>query len=215
MKGVVTSISGATVSVDIRGLQLYDRVYIGHARLSGEVVHLEKERTTVQVFEDTHGLSVGEPAEGTRAPLTVRLGPGLLGGIFDGLQRPLPALRQHCGDFIKLSGELPPLDLQRHWTFEPLKCAGETVTGGEILGHVREGHLQHALFAGLAGEIETIASGSLSLDKPLVRFKDGQQLFGWQDWPVRRPRLGGSKRPVETPLITGQRCIDFLFPLLK
>jgi V/A-type H+-transporting ATPase subunit A len=215
MKGVVTSISGATVSVDIHGLQLYDRVYIGHARLSGEVVHLEKERTTVQVFEDTHGLSIGEPAEGTRAPLTVTLGPGLLGGIFDGLQRPLPALQQHSGAFIKNSGEIAPLDLQRQWPFTASKQPGETLAVGEIVGFVAEGHLQHPLFASHAGEIESVAAQTFSLAEPLAILKGGQQLFGWQELSVRRPRSCGAKRPAEEPLITGQRCIDFLFPLLK
>lgn len=215
MKGVVTSISGATVSVDLHGLQLYDRVYIGHARLSGEVVHLEKEQTTVQVFEDTHGLSIGEPAEGARAPLTVTLGPGLLGGIYDGLQRPLPGLQKHSGDFIRNVSEIPPLDLQRRWDFTRCKQPGELVKLGEPFGYVREGHLEHPLFAALAGEIEQIADSDICLAEPLVTLKGGQQLFGWQHWPVRRPRSGGGKCPVETPLITGQRCIDFLFPMVK
>lgn len=215
MKGVVTSISGATVSVDLHGLQLYDRVYIGHERLSGEVVHLEKKQTTVQVFEDTHGLSVGEPVEGARAPLTVTLGPGLLGGIYDGLQRPLLELQKHSGDFIRNVSEIPPLDLQRRWNFSPCKQSGEYLEVGEQYGFIREGHLEHLLFAALAGEIEQIAESKICLAEPLVTIKGGQQLFGWQHWPVRRPRTGGSKCPVETPLITGQRCIDFLFPMLK
>lgn len=215
MKGVVTSISGATVSVNLRGLQLYDRVYVGHARLSGEVVHLEKERTTVQVFEDTHGLSVGEPAEGTRAPLTVMLGPGLLGGIFDGLQRPLPQLQQFSGDFIENTGEIASLDLQHRWHFTPGKRVGEEVANGERLGSIMEGHLEHPLYASYSGEIIQIASGQICLDEPLLTFQDGHQLYAWQNWPVRRPRPGGSKRPAEEPLITGQRCIDFLFPMLK
>ncbi|MDT8419611.1 MAG: V-type ATP synthase subunit A [Desulfuromonadales bacterium] len=215
MKGIVTSISGATVSVDLRGLQLYDRVYVGHARLSGEVVHLEKDRTTVQVFEDTHGLSIGEPAVGARSPLTAILGPGLLGGIYDGLQRPLHGLQQQSGDFIHGAGQIPSLDLQRSWDFIPQKKAGERVTAGEQIGLVREGHLDHPIFAALAGEIAQIAQGRVCLAEPLVRLKGGEQLFGWQNWPVRRPRSLGCKCPAEKPLITGQRCIDFLFPMVK
>ncbi len=215
MKGEITSISGATVSVDLRGLQLYDRVYIGHARLSGEVVHLEQERTTVQVFEDTHGLSVGEPAEGTRAPLTVALGPGLIGGIFDGLQRPLPSLQQQSGAFIRGTREVDSLDLQRKWVFTPCKRIGEQVAAGELIGSVAEGHLQHSLYASHAGELKKLASGEICLAEPLAVLATGEQLFGWHHWPVRRPRSGGRKRPAERPLITGQRCIDFLFPLMK
>jgi V/A-type H+-transporting ATPase subunit A len=215
MKGKVTSISGATVSVDLHGLQLYDRVYIGHARLSGEVVHLEKERTTVQVFEDTHGLGVGEPAEGTRAPLTTALGPGLLGGIFDGLQRPLPELQRRCGAFMTYTREIPPLDLERRWNFVPARQVGDSLATGEIFGSFDEGHLQHHCFASHAGIIASISQGAISLREPLASLQCGQQLFGWQNWPVRQPRTSGSRLPADTPLITGQRCIDFLFPLMK
>ncbi|MDT8422156.1 MAG: V-type ATP synthase subunit A [Desulfuromonadales bacterium] len=215
MKGVVTSISGATVTIDLRGLRLYDRVYIGHARLSGEVVHLEKDHTTVQVFEDTHGLSIGEPAEGTQAPLTVTLGPGLLGGVFDGLQRPLPALQQKSGAFIRNCGTIPSLDLQRSWPFTPGKEVGAVLAVGDIYGVVTEGHIEHPLFARCAGKIEHIHSGPIRLNEPLVTLQGGEQLFGFQDWSVRRPRPGGEKCPAEVPLITGQRCIDFLFPMVK
>ncbi len=215
MKGAITRISGATVSVDLRGLQLYDRVYVGHARLSGEVVHLEQQQTTVQVFEDTHGLSVGEPAEGTRAPLTVALGPGLIGGIYDGLQRSLPALQQQSGAFIHSTRELGSLDLQRRWSFSPSRQVGERVEIGEVIGSVAEGHLQHPLCANQSGELETIASGEICLADPIATLISGQQLFAWHNWPVRRPRIGGRKCPAERPLITGQRCIDFLFPMMK
>ena len=195
MRGKVTSISGATVCVDLRGLQLYDRVYVGHKRLSGEVVHLEKEHTTVQVFEDTHGLSVGEPAEGTRSALTVMLGPGLLGEIFDGLQRPLSTLRQMSGDFIRETHEASSLDLQRQWNFSAEKQAGTQVAVGELLGKIDEGHLSHPIYSRIAGEIAQIANGPNRLEQPLATFTDGQLQYAWQNWSVRRPRCGGHKRP--------------------
>ena len=215
MKGQITSISGATVCVDIRGLQLYDRVYVGHKRLSGEVVHLEKERTTVQVFEDTHGLSIGEPAEGTRAPLTVMLGPGLLGGIYDGLQRPLKKLQQLGGAFIKETHEIASLDLQQCWLFVAEKQPRDSVAAGERIGHVQEGHLEHPIYAAVAGEIASIANGQVGLDDSVATYVDGPSQQLWQHWPVRRPRSSGHRCPADRPLITGQRCIDFLFPMIK
>lgn len=215
MKGVVTSISGATVSVDIRGLQLYDRVYVGHAMLTGEVVHLEKDRTTVQVFEDTKGLGVGEPAQGANAPLTVKLGPGLLGSVFDGLQRPLTELMRQSGAFIRSGREPFPLDRQRCRRFVPLKQKGGEVERGEPLGYVEEGHLRHPLFADAAGVIARLAEGELCLEEPVAVLQDDRELFPWQAWPARRPRPCRTKRPPARPLVTGQRSIDFLFPLMK
>ncbi len=215
MKGKVTSISGATVSVDLHGMQLYDRVYIGHRRLSGEVVQLERQRTTVQVFENTTGLAVGEPAEGTRAPLTVTLGPGLLGGIYDGLQRPLKELRRKYGAFLKSSRDLSPLDLQRTWQFTTHLKVGDRVESGAQIGEIAEGHLRHPLFAPLAGRIEEIASAGVCLADPLLRLDKGLEVYGWHCWPVRRPRPIAAQVPPRRPLITGQRCIDFLFPLMK
>jgi V/A-type H+-transporting ATPase subunit A len=215
MKGRVTSISGATISVDISGLQLYDRVYVGEARLSGEVIRLEQGRATVQVFEDTHGLSVGAPAAGSGAPFTVTLGPGLLGGIYDGLQRPLPDLQRASGAFMHSSKESPAIDLQRSWDFVPRKAVGDTISRGELLGQVNEGHLEHPIFTTDSGRLQTIASGEISLAQPLAVMENGKELFAWQSWSIRQPRLSGRKRPFEQPLVTGQRCLDFLFPLPK
>lgn len=215
MKGRVTAIYGATVSVDIKGLQLYDRVYVGHSRLTGEVVHLELDRTTVQVFEDTRGLAVGEPAEGAKSPLTVKLGPGLLGGIYDGLQRPLPQLQEQSGAFIGIGKETFPLDLHQPWHFEPQKKTGDSIATGELIGLVVEGELRHPLFASIGGAIKNIVEGEFSLSEPVAILQDGRQLFGWHAWSVRRPRPCRNKRPSIRPLITGQRCIDFLFPLMK
>jgi len=215
MKGKVTAIFGATVSVDIKGLQLYDRVYVGQHRLTGEVVHLELDRTTIQVFEDTRGLAVGEPAEGAKAPLTVKLGPGLLGGIYDGLQRPLTKLEEQSGAFISIGKEIFPLDRQHSWTFKPQKSVGDSVAAGERFGQVMEGALCHPLYAASGGIIDQIIDGEFNLSEPVAVLRNGEQLLGWHAWAVRRPRPCRNKRPVERPLITGQRCIDFLFPLMK
>ncbi|TNF56518.1 V-type ATP synthase subunit A, partial [bacterium] len=143
--GKIIGISGPTVSVDLKGLSLYERVFVGHAMLTGEVVRIEHTRAVVQVYEDTRGLAVGEPIKRLGKPLTVRLGPGLLRRIFDGLQRPLERLRDESGPFITHGIEMYALDMKRKWIFHPLKKTGETVTPGEPLGYVEEGDFRHVI----------------------------------------------------------------------
>jgi V/A-type H+-transporting ATPase subunit A len=123
--GKIRGISGPTVSVDLKGLKLYERVAVGQGMLTGEVVRLEEDRAVVQVYEDTRGLGLGEPVTGTGMPLTVRLGPGLLAGMFDGLQRPLRKLRDDTGPFIRTGGEIPALDEKTAIRFVPLKKIGD------------------------------------------------------------------------------------------
>jgi len=154
MHGSIIGISGPTVTVDLPGLQLYERVTVGHAALMGEVVRLERGRAVVQLYESTRGLGIGEPVAATGSQLTVRLGPGLLGHMFDGLQRPLEAMRQKHGPFIR---------------------PGET----------------------------------------LATLADEQEQAAFEEWPVRLPRPYRRKLSTFEPLVTGQRCIDFLFPLAR
>src|SRR5512146_672030 len=113
MSGRILGISGPTVTTDLTGLKLYERVYVGHAMLTGEVVRLERDKAVIQVYEDTRGLAAGEPVKGVGMPLTVRLGPGLLGGMFDGLQRPLERLRDSMGPFITGGKEIYALDYMK------------------------------------------------------------------------------------------------------
>ncbi len=214
-QGRIIGLAGPTVTVDVAGLQLYERVYVGHARLAGEVVRLERGRALVQVYEDTRGLAIGEPAEGSARPLTVRLGPGLLGTLFDGLQRPLQALREQSGPFIRSGLDPFPLDLQRTWEFTPGKRAGDQVTLGEPLGEVQEGPFRHWIPATAAGSLASLRSGTIRLGEPLGALEDGTELLAWQEWPVRQGRGRRAKLPPGQPLITGQRCLDFLFPLSK
>jgi V/A-type H+-transporting ATPase subunit A len=215
MKGKVTSISGVTVCVDLADLKVGDRVFVGTSRLTGEVVRLDGSIATVQVFEENRGLGVGEPVVSGQGPLTVRLGPGLLGGVFDGLQRPLPLLQKNSGDFIA-SGQNPfPLDCSRSWQFTTERKIGEALLAGEAFGKVREGHIDHLLLTPQDGILTQLHTGDLQLEQPAARLEENQLLHGWHSWPVRRARLYSSKLPPTTPLITGQRCLDFLFPLLK
>jgi len=217
MSGKILGISGPTVSVDLKGLKLYERVYVGHAMLTGEVVRIEKDRAVVQVYEDTRGLAASEPVKGVGRPLTVRLGPGLLGGMFDGLQRPLERLKAEMGPFITGSREIYALDYMKRWEFASVLKNGDVVRPGQVIGTVQEGQFQHSLMSGPdeSGTIARIAEGSISLDEPLGDYTDEREIPGCHEWPVRIARPFRRKfSPVE-PLITGQRSIDFLFPLVR
>jgi V/A-type H+/Na+-transporting ATPase subunit A len=214
--GRIIGISGPTVSVDLGGLKLYERVVVGHARLMGEVVRLEQGRAIVQVYENTRGLGVGEPVSGTGTQLTVRLGPGLLNQMFDGLQRPLEAMRQAQGPFIQPGGDGSQSGAAQHLRFTAVKKTGDEVRDGEALGFVEEGPFRHTIFAtGAAGTIDTIADGDVPADGPVASMSDGRKVFAYHEWPVRLPRPYRRKLTRFEPLITGQRCIDFLFPLAR
>jgi V/A-type H+-transporting ATPase subunit A len=215
MKGKIVGISGPTVTVDVPDLKLYDRVLVGSARLQGEVVRLTTGKARVQVYEDTRGLGLGEPAESMEQPLSVTLGPGLLSAIFDGLQRPLTALAAEHGPFIQAGRLLPPLAEAAEWQFTPAKKPGDRVELGELIGSFAEGTYSHPVPASAAGTIETICTGPVRLREPLARLTDQREIFGYNNWPIRTPRPYRRKLTPDRPLITGQRVIDFLFPLAK
>jgi V/A-type H+-transporting ATPase subunit A len=218
MIGRIKGISGPTVSVELAGLKLYDRVYVGHGMLTGEVVRLEQDWAVVQVYENTKGLGIGEPIKGIGRPLVVRLGPGLLSGMFDGLQRPLIRLKEDMGAFITAGKEIYGLDYIKRWKFTPLLKKGDAATFGTILGYVEEGPFKHFIICGSENGgrvISRIREGDISLDEPLGEYEDGKEIPGCHEWPVRMPRPYRRKLSPSEPLITGQRCIDFLFPLAK
>ena len=215
MSGKVTSISGATVCVDLPDLKVGDRVLIGENRLTGEVVRLDGDIATVQVFEENRGLGVGEPAESMHEPLTVALGPGLLGNVFDGLQRPLVKLQDISGDFIS-SGQYPfPLDLERRWEFSFALEPGAELQQGQVFGSLDEGHIKHKLIAVKNCIISQLHSPAQSLGEPVAKLENSDELHAWHSWPVRVARPYKAKQMPKRPLVTGQRCLDFLFPMLK
>ena len=215
MNGRVIAIAGPTVAVDLRGLRLYEIVQLGEAGLTGEGVRLERDRAVVQVYEETRGLAVGEPARGTGAPLTAVLGPGLLGGMFDGLQRPLDRLLERDGPFIAKGSSAPTLDPLRQWEFTPCKREGERATAGDLLGEVREGPVRHRIIAPRDGILANLAGGGFSLCGPVGSYADGGAINVCQQWPVRRPRPCRRRLPPSTPLVTGQRAVDLLYPLAR
>ncbi|MBI1919935.1 MAG: V-type ATP synthase subunit A [Geobacter sp.] len=215
MSGHIIGICGPTITVDLTELKLYDMVLVGEGELTGEVVRLEEDRAIVQVYEDTRGLAVGEPARGLGVPLTVRLGPGLLGSIFDGLQRPLEPLREAQGPFISGGATVSALETGAKWDFTPLKKAGEKIEAGAPLGFVEEKGFQHTIHAMEGGKLARLAKGEITLDEPLGSLDKDCELHPLHDWPVRKPRPYRRKLSPNRPLVTGQRIVDFLYPLAR
>ena len=209
------------VARGLEGVRLYNVVRVGEAALPGEVIRLEGERVTIQVYEDTAGLRVGEPVIDTGRPLEVELGPGLLGRIFDGTQRPLDVLARDGDDpfgrpLLSSGSELPALDREQAWTFEPRAAKGDSVVAGDLLGVVAEGALEHRILVPVdtAGVVTAIRPGPARLEDPVV-WVDDQPLTMLSRWPVRDPRPAAGRLEPSTPLITGQRAIDVLFPLAR
>lgn len=213
MQGKVIGISGPTVTVDLPDLTLYERVTVGHAKLQGEVVRLKPESAIIQVYEETKGLSVGEPAVRKGSPLNVRFAPGLLGGIFDGLQRPLQRLGEVFGPFVRPGDILPFISCEQKYRFVAEKGSGSRVFTGEYVGYIEEGPFKHYISSPCNGVIGEIRDKEVCPDDPVAFLKDGIEVLTWQHWPIRVARPFQRKKFPRNLLVTGQRCIDFLFPL--
>lgn len=220
--GSLAEIHGAVVRARLaRPLALGEVVYVGPSGLLGEVIALDRRRATIQVYEETTGLKPGDPVVGSGAPLAVELGPGLLGAIFDGVQRPLDQLAVLDGAFITPGRRVPALDRKRHWRFEPRQSSGTAVEPGTLLGVVQETPgLAHPILAppGMRGRlVDTAPAGSYQVTDPLARVEqpDGTvvALSLLQRWRVRVPRPFATRLPATAPLVTGQRVLDTLFPL--
>ena len=221
-EGRIVKVSGPLVQAEgMKGARMYDVVRVGEGRLIGEIIRIEGGIVSIQVYEETEGLKVGDPVFGTGQPLIVELGPGLLSNIFDGIQRPLSSMAK-TGDFITKGIQIPALDREKKWEFKPLVKKGNAVSGGDIIGEVQEtGILVHKIMVppGQAGEVIDIKEGSFTVEEEIgrIRREDGQEfpLFLMQRWPVRVKRPVKAKAPPCEPLVTGQRVIDTLFPVLK
>jgi V/A-type H+-transporting ATPase subunit A len=219
---IVSRISGpVVVATDIEQAQMYDVVRIGELGLLGEIIRLEGNKATIQVYEDTTGLRPGEKIVNTRSPLSIQLGPGLLKSIYDGIQRPLDILRQESGDFISRGKIIPALDQLKKWEFIPIKKRGENVSQGEIIGEVQETPLiKHKIVvpSGIHGQLSEIIEGNYTVSENVAQIKTNSAvidvgLSNW--WMVRKPRPVLSKLPPVSPLLTGQRVLDTFFPLAK
>ncbi len=222
--GSVEWVNGPVVRIRAESaLQMMEMVLVGEDRIVGEAMELCADRATLQVYEDTTGLEPGAPVWGTGLPLHVELGPGLLGSIFDGIQRPLQVLRERTGDFVRRGAATRALDTERRWDFEPSAKVGERVRGGSTIGAVRESTtIEHRILVppDLGGRIEEVVpAGRYGIDQVIARVRDdagaARDLTLSQRWPVRRPRPMAARLPASVPLITGQRIIDALFPLAK
>jgi V/A-type H+-transporting ATPase subunit A len=219
---IISRISGSVVvATGIEEAQMFDVVRIGELGLLGEIIRLEGNKATIQVYEDTTGLRPGEKVINTKRPLSIQLGPGLLTSIYDGIQRPLDVLRKKSGDFISRGIFIPALDQQKKWAFIPTKKKGESVSQGEIIGEVQETPLiKHKIMIpyGIRGQLSEIKEGNYTVDENVAKVKTNNTeidigLSNW--WMVRIPRPVSSKLPPESPLLTGQRVLDTFFPVAK
>ena len=212
-------ISGALAEASpLRGASLYELARVGRNGLLAEVVRIDGDRGTLQVYEETSGLMVGEPVVLTGAALSLELGPGLLGSVIDGVGRPLQRVAEVSGDFIGAGAAIPTLDTARRWDFAPSLAAGAAVTGGDVLGTVEEGAgFVHRVLVPpeRSGTIAALDAGSYGVWDPIGRFADGSAITLAHRWPVRRPRPVAARLPLQVPFITGQRVFDFLFPVAE
>ncbi len=217
--GKIIRVAGPVVVADgMKGSEMYEVVRVGKEGLIGEIIALNGDNATVQVYEETSGIKPGEPVERTGAPLSVMLGPGLIGQIYDGIQRPLPMIRAQMGDFVKRGANVPPLDLNKKWHFVPRLKIGDKVIGGDILGVVQETKLvEHRIMVppDVRGTMEWIADEGEYTIQDTVAKVEGKEIKMHQRWPVRKQRPFKVKHdPVEL-LVTGQRVLDTFFPIAK
>ncbi len=217
-KGKIYRISGPVVIISGLNTRMYDVVKVGNEGLMGEVIGIEGDKSTVQVYEETSGIKPGEPVENTGMPLSVELGPGLLESIYDGIQRPLPVLKGSMGDFIKRGVSANGLSREKEWDFVPTVKKGDKVNAGDILGTVQETqNIQQRILVppNVSGTVDEIKAGKFKVDEVVCTLSDGKELTMMQKWPVRKPRPVSKKLMPNKPLITGQRILDGLFPVAK
>ncbi len=217
--GTLSKITGPVVVADgMTGTKMYDVVRVGEAGLMGEVIRLEGELATIQVYEDTSGLLIGEPVESTEGPLKLELGPGLLASIYDGIQRPLPVIADDTNsDFIARGTVASALDRTKQWDFTPVATVGQQVLGGDVLGTTPEGGtVLHRIMVppDISGTVaEIVPAGLYTIDDVIARLEDGTEIKMSQWWPVRYGRPYKRKLDPTTPFMTGMRILDTFFPV--
>lgn len=221
--GKISKIAGPlVVATGMREANMFDVVRVSDSKLIGEIIEMHGDRASIQVYEETSGLGTGEPVESTGEPLSVELGPGLIEGIFDGIQRPLEKIRELVGNSLVRGVEVPALDREKKWHFVPKVKAGDKVFGGDILGTVQETEIvEHRIMVkpGIVGTVKSIAEGDYTVTEQIgsIETANGEELpvTLMQKWPVRRGRPFEKKLAPNVPLVTGQRVVDTLFPIAK
>jgi V/A-type H+-transporting ATPase subunit A len=221
--GKISKIAGPlVVATGMREANMFDVVRVSDSKLIGEIIEMHGDRASIQVYEETSGLGTGEPVESTGEPLSVELGPGLIEGIFDGIQRPLEKIRELVGNSLVRGIEVPALNRDKKWHFVPKVKPGDKVVGGDILGTVQETEIvEHRIMVkpGVVGTVKAIAEGDYTVTEQIgsIETANGDELpvTLMQKWPVRRGRPFEKKLAPNVPLVTGQRVVDTLFPIAK
>ena len=217
--GRLTRIVGALAEADgLAGVALNELVRVGDRRLIAEVLRVAGDAATLQVFEETAGLRLGEPVVREGLPLSIELGPGLLGSVIDGIGRPLVRLAELTGSFIAAGAAVPTLDRALRYPFTPACAIGDMVAPGDVLGTTQErgGFISKVLMPpGMSGRVSTVSRGELTVTDTVVVLDSGESIGLMQKWPVRRPRPVTSRVGATRPFLTGQRILDFLFPVAE
>ena len=217
-KGQIYRISGPVVTAIGIKAAMFDVVRVGNEGLMGEVIELHGDKCVIQVYEETSGIRPGEPVINTGETLSVALGPGLLTQIYDGIQRPLEALEEKMGVFITRGVDADGIVMDQKWEFNPTVKVGDSVKPGTVIGTVQETEtIEHKIMVPpkKEGVVKDIKKGEFNVTETVCTLEDGTELQMMQKWPVRTPRPFLQKYAPDTPLITGQRILDFLFPLAK
>lgn len=222
-QGKIIKIAGPLVVAEkIPGARMYDVVRVGEERLIGEILEIRGNNASIQVYEETGGLKPGEPVQSTNQALSVELAPGLLGTIYDGIQRPLDLIKAMEGDFISRGIEVPAIDREKEWDFRPKVKEDDEVEAGDILGTVQETEIiEHHILVpvGIKGKVRKVRAGKAKVEDIIVIIEtdEGRQkkVSMLQKWPVRKMRPYEKQLAPEEPLITGQRVIDTFFPIAK
>ena len=220
--GTIKKVAGPLViAKGMRDANMFDVVRVSSQRLIGEIIEMHGDEASIQVYEETSGLGPGEPVESTNVPLSVELGPGLIGSIFDGIQRPLDEIMKLTGNNLKRGVEVPSLNREQKWNFVPSVSVGDELEPGDVLGTVQEtaAVVQKIMVPPeVSGTVKSICAGEYTVEDTIavLATKDGdKELTMMQRWPVRKGRPYAEKLPPKMPLITGQRVIDALFPIAK